>query len=505
MTGTLEHGQVRTVRDLLAERRAAALLLREAGAIFRSALTQLTQLHTRGEVHGELRPEALVLQPDGSTLLLAPAQVALPPDTAPSYDAPELAAQTPVPDPRADLYSLGVVLWELLSTPCVKVQGRIGTRELRAVRSARFIRQGLIDVLEAMLRSNVTARLQTCEEVWLALDWALDDSTADDSLATQVPIEAPGPALLGPKTSLPALLPWLAAGLAAVLAFSSPGASAGDVDLDSVPPGMPTLEDFGYFLQRLDEDSKSRSLNILADLSSDSRLDPAAVAGVLRALLDEGNPPEGYGYGCGNCFLRRLSGLLGPLRMKGPQVNPPLRGVVVVKLDDGFLGRLSRGSKAEVGGNLTGLVRALLAGYDLVGKFRGDSYVRYHARGGDPLKEPAFFTDAAELSDYEGGLPEPLDAWSLAQHVCAAAPRNRFEPGFLVMEFEPEQACTEVRIPTAGDSENPRFRPTPASEKRAGRTCGGAAEWVCPNIPLTEMKKVRYVPHSSYVSGIGGR
>ena len=51
-----------------------------------------------------------------------------------------------------------------------------------------------------------------------------------------------------------------------------------DVDLDSLPSASPTLEDFGYFLSRLDERSKSNALNILADLSSDSRLDPAQVA-----------------------------------------------------------------------------------------------------------------------------------------------------------------------------------------------------------------------------------
>jgi hypothetical protein len=293
--------------------------------------------------------------------------------------------------------------------------------------------------------------------------------------------------------------------LALLLLGADPALEPGDVDLDHVPSASPTLEDVGYFLSRLDERGKSNALNILADLSADSRLDPAAVAKVLRSLLDDANPPTGYGYSCGTCFLRRLSDLLTPLRMRGPQVSPPVRGAMVIRLNDGFLKRLSQETREEVGGNLPGLVGALLDGYQLAGRFRGDSYVRYHARGGDPALEPAFFTDADALARYEEGLGEELDAWNLARWQCARPPANRFDPGFLVVYFDPAVACPQVRIPTAGDSENPDFRPTPASEKEAGRTCGGAPEWVCPNIPFSEMTRVRYVPHTAYTEGISRR
>jgi len=306
------------------------------------------------------------------------------------------------------------------------------------------------------------------------------------------------------RSALHAALRLAACLLLAVLLLAADGGSVetDDVDLDSLPSASPTLEDFGYFLSRLKESEKSNALNILADLSAESRLDPALVASVLRGLLDDANPPSDYGYGCGNCFLRRLSDLLGPLRLKGPRVSPPPKGAVVIRLNDGFLKRLSRQASDELDGSLPALVQRLLDGYELAGKFRGDSYVRYHARGGDLLTEPAFFTDADALATYEAGLDEPLDAWSLARWQCTHPPRNRFEPGFLVLYFDPTKACTQVRIPTAGDCENPDFRPTPASETEAGRTCGGAPEWVCPNIPLTEMTRVRYVPHTSYTEGI---
>lgn len=313
--------------------------------------------------------------------------------------------------------------------------------------------------------------------------------------------------LLLPPLAVAALLAWGVAPAASKATAEKadgeiPGMSEEDVDLDAVPQAMPTVEDFGYFLQRLGESEKGNALNILADLASDSRLDPAEVARILRSLLDEANPPDGYGYGCGNCFLRRLSDLLAPLRMRGPAVNPPLKGVTALKLDDKFLGRLQKETAGQVGDSLPGLVQALLGGIELAGRFRTGSYVRFHGRGIDPEKEPAFFTSVEALETYERSLTEPLDAWTLSTWLCTRAPTNRFEAGWLLLYFDPARSCTQVRIPTAADSENPDFRPTPSSERAHGLTCGGAPEWVCPNIPLQEFTRVRYVPNSAYIEGI---
>jgi hypothetical protein len=448
------------------------------------------------------------------------------------------------------------------------MDGRIGIEHLIALQQ-RNLRQGLLDVLEAMIRPEWEERLRTCEEVWQSLAWALDDSF-DDELATHpggVAMEEP--VVLGPIESLagaaatPSMqtvsavdgvadagpdVTRLAGGPRAVQADDQPegaparrkprrgfnlllatvallvsltvgGTSAAgprggrgadkpvdppaaDADFDTLPSAMPTLEDFGYFLQRLSEREKGNALNILSDLASDSRLDAGDVAGVLRTLLDEGSPPDGYGYGCGTCFLRRLSDLLGPLRMQGPRVNPPLEGVVALRLDDKFLRRLDRNMSTQVGDSLPGLVAALLEGLQLAGNFRDSSYVRYHGRGADTLKEPAFFHSVDTLEAYERSLTEPMDAWSLSTWLCMRPPTNRFESGYLLLYFNPERSCTQVRIPTAADSENPDFRPTPASEKHHGLTCGGAPEWVCPNIPLQEFTRIRYVPNSMYIEGI---
>ena len=261
----------------------------------------------------------------------------------------------------------------------------------------------------------------------------------------------------------------------------------------------PDLKALHAFLSRLDERDKGKALNVLADLSADGRLDPRAVDLVLARLVNETSPPEEFGYRCKTCFQRRLSELLAPLRLAGPRVPAPEEGVIVIRLNDNFLKRLKPKARSEFGGNLTGLVNAMVDGYDLVNKFNENSWARYHGRDADPRSEPAFFHSAGDLAALEAGLDKPLDAWTLARWSCERPPSNRFEPGFIVLYFRPPLTCTEVRIPTAGDTEDPYFRPTPMSQKRSGFSCGGAPEWVCPNIRLFEVTGARYVANEAYL------
>jgi hypothetical protein len=283
---------------------------------------------------------------------------------------------------------------------------------------------------------------------------------------------------------------------------AAPAGSPEDADLDRVSGLMPSIEDLGYFLGRLPEPDKGRALNVLADLAADSRLPPSEVGPLLKKMIDEGGPPDEFGYKCTTCFQKRLSNLLVPLRLRGPRVNAPREGVIAVPLNDGFLGRMKKESQEEVGGTLPGLVQALMNGYSVSGKFPSGSYVRYHGKGARPESEPAFFTSGEAMQKYEATLTEPLDGWSLAKWLCTAGPRNRFDPGFLLLYFDPNRSCTEVRIPTAADTEDPDFRPTPQTETQSGFTCGGAPEWVCPNVPMAEIVRSRYVPNSSYVEEI---
>ena len=275
-----------------------------------------------------------------------------------------------------------------------------------------------------------------------------------------------------------------------------------DIDLDQDEGALPSIEDLGYFLSRLSEHRKGDALNILMDLAADSRLTRDETTEVLNRLLDEGSPPEEFGYSCPTCFQKRLSSLLKPLRLKGPKVAGPQRGFVVLPVNERLLKKIRKDSRESFGGSLPAFVKGLLDGYNPTGQWNSWAYTRYHGKGEDVTTEPVFFSSVEALKDHETSLNEPLDAWGLARYLCIDPPRSRFDPGYLVLEFDVTKTCKQVHIPTAGDCENADFRPSPQSEFEAGRTCGGAPEWVCPNFPMSAIDAVRFVANDSYVRGM---
>jgi hypothetical protein len=271
-----------------------------------------------------------------------------------------------------------------------------------------------------------------------------------------------------------------------------------DLDLDNLVSGMPTIEEFGYYLSEMDEWEKSQALGVLADLASDPHLDPALVAVALRRLLAETGPPTGLGY-CRTCFGRQLSGALQPLRLRGPRTEPPEEGIVAIRINERFLERLRPQALDEVGGTVPGLIQALLDGWPIAGKFERGTFVRYHSKRGDTHREPAFFSSADALQRHEVTLERSIDDRALSRWLCQPGPKHRFEPGFLLLYFDPSESVKEVRIPTAADSEAANFRPSPLSETRSGRSCGGAPEWASENIPLSAFTRARYVPNRAYL------
>ena len=278
---------------------------------------------------------------------------------------------------------------------------------------------------------------------------------------------------------------------------AEPAANAAEPTAD-----LPTIEDLGYFLSRLDEWKKGEALNILMDLAADSRLPRDETAGVLNRLLDEGSPPDEFGYGCPTCFQKRLSLLLEPLRLRGPKVAGPKQGFVAVPVDERLIKKLTKSSRESFGGSLPEFVKALLAGYNPSGQWNSWAYPRYHGKGASTSTEPVFFGSVEALASFEASQREPLDAWGLARYLCIDPPRNRFDPGYLLLQFDVTRTCNEVRIPTAGDCEAASFRPTPQSSGESGQSCGGSPEWVCPNFPMSAISSVRFVPNDSYVRGM---
>ena len=171
-----------------------------------------------------------------------------------------------------------------------------------------------------------------------------------------------------------------------------------------------------------------------------------------------------------------------------------------MRLDERFLKRLRPQALDEVGGTVPGLVQALLSGWDITGKFERGTYVRFHSRDGDVVLEPAFWTSAEAVEQLE--QTDTLDDGTVSRWLCDRGPKHVGEAGLLLLYFDPTESLAEVRIPTAGDTEDPNFRPSPLSETLSGRTCGGAPEWVGENIPLSAFTRGRYVPNRGYIDGL---
>lgn len=98
--------------------------LPQALGIVRQAAEALEGLAAHGWMHADVKPAHLWLSPEGHVTVFdlagalplgRPVQDTVPPRSTPRYLAPERLADRWIPNLRADLYSLGVVLFELLT------------------------------------------------------------------------------------------------------------------------------------------------------------------------------------------------------------------------------------------------------------------------------------------------------------------------------------------------------------------------------------------------------
>lgn len=125
----MEYIEGRTLGEYLKERPSR----KERNRVFAELLSAVEYLHKRGIVHNDIKPENIIITRADNTLKLLDfgladndAQYALRTlGCTPQYAAPELLNQSGVTDARSDIYSIGVVMRELLGNSfiarrCVK-------------------------------------------------------------------------------------------------------------------------------------------------------------------------------------------------------------------------------------------------------------------------------------------------------------------------------------------------------------------------------------------------
>jgi uncharacterized protein (TIGR03067 family) len=184
------------------------LPVREACEYIRQAALGLQHAHERGMVHRDIKPQNLMLTPDGQVKILdfglarfametAPAGALLssgPTDApaaaatasltqvgtvmgTPDYIAPEQASDAHTADIRADIYSLGCTLYDLLAGHAPFAEGTVMTKVMAHIERMptplsevrKDVPPALARVVERMMTKDPAKRYQTPAEVAAAL------------------------------------------------------------------------------------------------------------------------------------------------------------------------------------------------------------------------------------------------------------------------------------------------------------------------------------------------
>lgn len=178
-------------------RRVGPLPVVEACAIAVQVLEALEAVHAGGVVHRDLKPEnVLLVDRDGgdwvkvadfgvAVLIESAADAAAQSDLTPAgcvmgtphYTSPEQLAGGRAPNPRSDVYSVGVLLFELLtgsrpfeSSSVIELTSKILEEEVPPLRVFRLdVPAALESVLRRALEKHPAARYASAREMRLAL------------------------------------------------------------------------------------------------------------------------------------------------------------------------------------------------------------------------------------------------------------------------------------------------------------------------------------------------
>lgn len=151
------------------------LPVERAARIARMIASGLAEVHRHGLVHGDLRPENIMLVPgtDGAEQVKILGLGPFGPEaaSAPAYSAPEQIASAGAARPSADLYSLGVILYALLSgrLPFVGSAEDMVLGHQIAVPPPLPACGGLEDVALGLLEKDPGRRLESADALAAAL------------------------------------------------------------------------------------------------------------------------------------------------------------------------------------------------------------------------------------------------------------------------------------------------------------------------------------------------
>ena len=198
-----------TLRDRIHER--GRIAVPEAARIARQVAAALVTAHERGMVHRDIKPENIMFAADGSARLadLGIAKGTGEQDTlvtmasavfgTPAYMAPEQARDSSSVDGRADIWSLGVVLYEMLSGRrpyegnglAAVVKPLLSSEPFPDVRAvAPDVPSELAELIADMCRKDAAQRIADARDVVARLSsfGNLPARTETETLATQATV-----------------------------------------------------------------------------------------------------------------------------------------------------------------------------------------------------------------------------------------------------------------------------------------------------------------------------
>jgi eukaryotic-like serine/threonine-protein kinase len=253
---TMPYVEGESLRDRL--RRERQLPVADAVRLTREAALALDFAHRHGAVHRDIKPENILLV-DGQALVadfgiaralgggddrLTETGMSI---GTPAYMSPEQAAADKAVDSRSDIYSLGIVLYEMLAgeTPFAAptAQAMIARRMLEAPRPLREVRETVPDgVAQAVARALAKApadRFATAAEFARALEQPAAGTAPTIPQTAAAPGSAPEPERLRkPRIAATALVLGFLIGLGVLFAWrrTHTGDDAGGSRLVAVLP-----------------------------------------------------------------------------------------------------------------------------------------------------------------------------------------------------------------------------------------------------------------------------